>query len=78
MAQLQWEPHYTLLELGNGGRILPRGRATNVPIVTANHCTRCNLTVTSLLHKVDSVLGVSWLKQVNPLIASNAGAMYYF
>ena len=40
----------------------------NVSIVTSNRCTRCNLTVTSLLHQVDLILGVSWLKQVNPLI----------
>ena len=77
-AQLQWEPHDTFLELGNGERVLSRGRVTNVPVVTGNHCTRCNLTVTSLLHQVDLVLGVSWLKQVNPLIDWNAGAMYLF
>ena len=75
-AQLQWELHDTFLELGNGERILSRGRVTNVPVVIGNHCTRCNLTVTSLLHQVDLVLGVSWLKQVNPLIDWNAGAMY--
>ena len=77
-AQLQWEPHYTFLQLGNGERILSRGRVTNVPIVISNHCTRCNLTVTSLLHQFDLVLGVSWLKQVNPLIDWNAGGMYLF
>ena len=59
MAQLQWEPHDTFLELGNGERFLSRGRVTNVPVVTGNHCIRCNLTVTSLLHQVDLVLGVS-------------------
>ena len=77
-AQLQWEPHDTFLELGNGERILSRGRVTNVPVVTGNHCTRYNLTVTSLLHQVDLVLCVSWLKQVNPLIDWNAGALYLF
>ena len=65
-VQLQWGPHDTFLELGNGERILSRGRVTNVPVVTSNHCTRCSLTVTSLLHQADSVLGASWLKQVNP------------
>ena len=75
---MQWEPHDTFLELGNGERVLSRGRVTNVPVVTGNHCTRCNLTVTSLLHQVDLVLGVSWLKQVNPLIDWNAGAIYLF
>ena len=75
-AQLQWEPHDAFLELGDGERILSRGRVTNVPAVTGNHCTRCNLTVMLLLHDVDLVLGVSWLKQVNPLIDWNAGAMH--
>ena len=78
MAQLQLEPHDTFLELGNGERIFLRGRVKNVPIVNGNHCTRCNLTVTSLLHQVDLVLGVLWLKRVNPLIDWNAGAMYLF
>ena len=77
-AQLQWEPHDTFLELGNGEEILSRGRVINVPVVTGNNCTRYNLTVTSLLHQVDLVLGVSWLKQVNPLIDCNANAMYLF
>ena len=67
-AQLQWEPHDTFLGLDNHERIFSRGRATNVLIVIGNQCTRCNLSVTSLPHQVDLVLGVSWLKQVNPLI----------
>ena len=46
--------------------------------MTRNHCTRCNLTRTSLHHQVDLVLGVSWLKQVNPLIDWNVGTMYLF
>ena len=77
-AQLQWEPRDTFLELRNGERILSRDHVTNIPIVTHNHCTRCNLTRTSLHHQVDLVLGVSWLKQVNPLIDWNVGAMYLF
>ena len=77
-AQLQWEPHDIFLKLGNGERVLSRGRVMNVPIVTGNHCTRCNLTVTSFLHQVNLVLGVSWLKQMNPLIDWNAGATYWF
>ena len=77
-AQLQWESHDTFLELGNGERVLSRGRVTNVLVVTGNHCTRCNLIVTSLLHQVDLMLGVSWLKQVNPLIDWKSGAMHLF
>ena len=75
-AQLRWEPHDTFLELGNGERILSRGRVTDVPVVNGNHCTKCNLTVTSLLHQVDLLLGISWLKKVNSLIDWQAGAMY--
>ena len=77
-AQLHWESHDTCLELGNGEKILSRGRVTNVLVVTGDHSTRCNLTITSLLHQVNLVLGVSWLKQVNPLIDWNADAMYLF
>ena len=77
-AQLQWEPHDTFVELGNGETILSRGSVTKILIVIGNRCTRCNLTVTSLLHQVDLGLGVSWLKQMNPLIDWNASALYLF
>ena len=55
-----------------------QSHVTNIPVVTGNHCTRCNLIETSYIHQDDLVLGVSWLKHVNPLIDWNAGAMYLF
>ena len=58
----------TLLELGNGDRILSRGKVNDVPIVTAGLSVKLDLTVTKLLHNVDLVLGINWLQTVNPII----------
>ena len=38
------------------------------PITLAGVTTKTDLTVSRLLHNVDIVLGVNWLKSVNPLI----------
>ena len=35
-----------------------------------------DLTVSKLLHEVDIVLGINWLKQVNPLIDWCSGRVY--
>ena len=77
-AQLQWEPHDTFLEVVNDERVLSRCHVMNGPVVNGNHCTRCSLNVTPLLHQVDLVLGVFSPKRVNPLIDWNGGAMYLF
>ena len=58
----------TFLELGDGQKILSRGKVLNVPIVTAGLTVKMDLTVTSLLHEVDLILGINWLQLVNPLI----------
>ena len=55
------ESHNTFLELGDGKKVLSRGRAVNVPVVTSGFTMRTNLTVTNLLHGVDLVLGMTWL-----------------
>ena len=75
-AQLQCKPCDTFLELGNGEKILSRGLVPSVPIVTGGICTKMNLTVTKLLFDVDVVLGVNWLKIVNPLIDWANATMY--
>ena len=54
----------TLLELGNGDRILSRGKVNDVPVVTAGLSVKLDLTVTKLLHNVDLVLGINWLQTV--------------
>ena len=64
------------LEVGNGERVLSWVLVTNVPVGTAEFCTRSNLTVSTVLHQVDLVLGVSWLKVANPLIDRRNGVWY--
>ena len=56
----------TLLELGNGDRILFRGKVSDVPVVTASLSVKLDLTVTKLLHSDDVVLGMICLCTVNP------------
>ena len=58
----------TLLELGNGDRILFRGKVNDVLVVAASLSVKLDLTVTKLLHRVHVVLGISWLCTVNPII----------
>ena len=76
----QWgltvEAHNTFLELGDGKKVLSRGRAVDVPVVTSGYEMKTNLTVSNLLHGVDIVLGMTWLKVADPLIRWSTGQMY--
>ena len=54
---LRVESHNTFLELGDGKKVLSRGRAVDVPVVTSSYRMKTNLTVSNLLHGVDVVLG---------------------
>ena len=58
---LMGKPQDTFLELGNGQKFLSRGFVPEAPVVTAGLPVRVGLTVTSLLHEVDLVLGMNWL-----------------
>ena len=73
---LNVESHNTFLELGDGKKVLSRGRAVDVPVVTSGYTMRTNLTVSNLLHGVDVVLGMTWLKVADPLIRWSTGQMY--
>ena len=73
---LSVESHNTFLELGDGKKVLSRGRAVDVPVVTSGYTMRTNLTVSNLLHGVDVVLGMTWLKVADPLIRWSTGQMY--
>ena len=73
---LRIESHNTFLELGDGKKVLSRGRAVNVPVVTSGYRMKTNLTVSNLLHGVDVVLGMTWLKVADPLIHWSTGQMY--
>ena len=76
IAGLSCVPHDTFLELGNGARALSRGMVQGAPITLAGVTTRLDLTVSQLLHDVDIVLGINWLKSVNPLIDWCSGRVY--
>ena len=76
VAGLSCVPHDTFLELGNGTTVLSRGMVQGAPITLAGVNSRMDLTVSKLLHEVDIVLGINWLKQVNPLIDWCSGRVY--
>ena len=73
---LKVEPCDVLLELGNGEMFLSRGLIPNAPIVTAGLTIRIGLTIAGLLHKVDLVLGMTWLQLVNTLVDWDCGKLY--
>ena len=56
---LKGKPQDTFLELGNGQKFLSRGFIPAVPVVTAGLTICVGLTVTTLLHNVDLVLGMN-------------------
>ena len=70
------ESHNTFLELGDGKKVLSRGRAVDVPVITSGFTMKTNLIVSNLLHGVDVVLGMTWLKVADPLIRWSTGHVY--
>ena len=70
------ELHNTFLELGDEKKVLLRGRAVDVPVIMSGYTMRTNLTVSNLLHGVDLVLGMTWLKVADPLIRWSTGQVY--
>ena len=73
---LMIESHNTFLELGDGKKVLSRGRAVDVPVVTSGYTMKTNLIVCNLLLDVDVVLGMTWLKVADPLIRWSTGHVY--
>ena len=69
-------PCDVFLELGNGTTALSHGKVQGAPITTTSVIARMDLTVSQLLHDVDIVLGINWLKHVNPLIDWCSGRVY--
>ena len=76
IAGLSCMPCDTFLELGNGTTALSRGKVQGALITTASVTTRIDLTLSHLLHDVDIVLGVNWLKHINPIIDWCSGRVY--
>ena len=73
---LKGKPQDTFLELGNGQKFLSSGFVPAVPVVTAGLTVCVGLTVTTLLHDVDLVLGMNWLQLVSPIIDWTNGKIY--
>lgn len=59
---------YTFLGLGDGQKVLSKGKTLDIPILTAGVTKRMDLIITSLLHEVDVILGINWLQAVNHFI----------
>ena len=76
VAGLQGKISDTFLELGNGQHVLSRGYVPEVPVTFSGHTSTVDLTITSLLHSVDVVLGMTWLKSVRPVIDWVIGEVY--
>ena len=73
---LNVELHNTFLELGNGTKVLSRGRTISVLVVTAGYSQKTDLTVCRLLHEVDVVLDMPWLVEADPFIRWSTGTIY--
>ena len=73
---LKGELHNTFLELGESTKVLSRGRAIDILVVTASYLQKTDLTVYSLLHEVDLALGITWLVEADPLISWSIGTIY--
>ena len=76
VAGLSCIPQDTFLELGHGARALSRGLVQGAPLTLAGVTTKTDLTVSRLLHNVDIVLGINWLKSINPIIDWCSGKVY--
>ena len=64
------------MELGNGTTALSRGMVKGAPITLASATSRIDLTLSHFLHDVNIMLGMNWLKSVNPLIDWCSGRVY--
>ena len=76
LLRLQGKRSDIFLELGNGQRVLSRGYVPEVLVTVGGHTSNIDLTVTSLLHNADIVLGMTWLQAVRPIIDWVTGEVY--
>ena len=71
------ESHNTFLELGDGKKVLSWGRAIDVPIITFGYTMKISFdSQQTCLHGGDVVLGMTWLKEADPLICWSIGNVY--
>ena len=48
----------------------------DIPVVIAERTFKIDFTVSDLLHNVDLILGITWLKENNPLVDWSSGNLY--
>ena len=75
--QMECQAEDTFLELGNGEKILSKGKVKDAHVVTGGVSGKFDLTVTKLLHQVDVVLGLNWLQTINPVIDWKSSKLYF-
>ena len=75
-TRMKTRKNNTFLELGNGSKVLSKFEAMDIPVVIAGRTFKIDFTVSDLLHNVDIVLGITWLKQHNPLVDWSTGNLY--
>ena len=66
----------TFLELGNGTKVLSRAFVPGVPVVVASNTSKIDLTVSQLMYDTDMIVGLTWLKTVNPIVDWRSGKLY--
>ena len=76
IAGLSSKNRDTFLELGNGTKVLSRAFVPEVPIVVASNTSKIDLTVSQLMYDTDIILGLTWLKTVNPIVDWRSGKLY--
>ena len=73
---MKTQKNNTFLELGNGSKVLSKFEAMDIPVVITGRTFKLDFIVSDLLHKVDIVLRITWLKQHNPLVDWSTGNLY--
>ena len=76
IAGLRSKNRDTFLELGNGMKVLSRAFVPEVPVVVASNTSKIDLTISQLMYDTDIILGLTWLKTVNPIVDWLSGKLY--
>ena len=56
--------------------MLSRGYVPEISVTVGGHTSSIDLTVTSLLHNAEIILGMNWLQAVRPVIDWVTGEIY--
>ena len=73
---MKTQKNNTFLELGNGSKVLSKFEAMDISVVIIGRTFKIDFTVSDLLHNVDLVLVITWLKENNPLVDWSSGNLY--